>query len=180
MNAHNRKVRIRNILGCSFCILFFTLCVGLAQADAQQAFRRAKGIGRGKVAERKEELLSLRREDPEKFKALVREKQTTLKKKLGHLKETDPQKYQEVMKRIQERKLSRLKRLKEENPALFKQIVEKRRASLQRKLELLKEKDPERYQKIMATRDKLKERLQKNSHKESIEKNDSTFEDVAR
>lgn len=109
----------------------------------------------GRFAEERERLLKMRQEDPEGFKAKIKERRAQLRGRLKHLKETDPAKYEEVMGRIRARRLEEFKRLRRENPEEFKRRVEERRQRFHERLEALRERDPQRYEKIVAHRKEL-------------------------
>jgi len=105
----------------------------------------------------KEELLKLKKENPEKFKALMRERREQAHKRLEALKQSDPERYRKVMSRIHQRRIERMERLKKENPGKFKELMEKRKASIEARLEKLKTEDPQKYQRIMERRKKMQE-----------------------
>lgn len=137
--------------------------VAVAEDEADFSIREEGGVSlpqdekrQGRFAEEREKLLKMRQEDPEGFKARIKERRAHLRERLKDLKEKDPAKYEEVVGRLRGRRLEELKRLRRENPEEFKRRVEERRQRFHERLEVLRERDPQRYEKIVAHRKELR------------------------
>ena len=126
---------------------------GLAKDDDQGS--RPAAVDSGRYRDLRQKADRLRREDPEKFREMVRERARDLRGKLQDLKEKDPQKYEQVVARIRQMKIERLRRLKTEDPEKFREIMENRRERVEKRLDRLKETDPQKYEKVKAFREKL-------------------------
>ncbi len=134
------------------CFCFFPS--GVAMADDEELTPAAEASGPCRDLRQKAE--RLRREDPEKFRQLVRERAQMLREKLLDLKEKDPRRYEQVTARIRQMRIERLRRLKAEDPEKFRQFVEHRRQRVEQRLSRLKETDPQKYEKVVAFREKLR------------------------
>jgi len=105
----------------------------------------------------KEDLLKLKKENPERFKETVKEKTEQIRKRLEELKQGDPERYHRVMQKVRQRRLVGLERLRKEDPEKFKGLMQKRRENFQQRLEKLKTENPEEYKRIMEHKKKMQE-----------------------
>jgi|GEM_PF-2965957 len=131
-------------------------------AGAQSAVDKpvSKPLGIGGPREKDfdwKKLEQLKKDDPERFNALLKQRHEQRKQQLEQLKKTDPKKYEEIMQSMRQKRHERLLKLRAENPEKFKEFVEKRKAALQERLEKLKVDDPQKYAQIMAKRQKMQE-----------------------
>jgi DNA anti-recombination protein RmuC len=94
----------------------------------------------------KEDLLRLKKENPEKFQETVRQIRKRIVERLERLKQTDPQRYNRIMQGIRQRQVQNLARLKKENPEKFQEIIKKRQEAIRQRLEKMKTENPKEYQ----------------------------------
>lgn len=108
----------------------------------------------------KEDLVKLKKEDPEKFKELVKSKVKEKREYLRNLKESDPEKYKEVVSQAREKIKQRLQKLKEENPEKFEKIMQHRQQMRKKRLQQICESNPEKCAEIKQRRQEyLRQRL---------------------
>lgn len=97
----------------------------------------------------KEDLLQLKKEDPEKFQEVVRQIRKRIEGRLERLKQADPEKYNKVMQSIRQRQSQNLARLRKEDPEKFKEIIRNKQESIRQRLEKMKTENPQEYQRTV-------------------------------
>jgi hypothetical protein len=116
------------------------------KAEDPQKF---KAVIEQTLKEKGQYLKDLRESDPEEFKEVVRNAQQRIRERMETLREKDPEKFEEIITRARNRRRQHLEALCKEDPEKCKELKEQRLQRIRDMLRDLKEEDPESYEKII-------------------------------